>query len=76
MGKEMSALCLDLLVLRRPVFLLEYISFIFFLSYFSYCSTGTSRGIVSSSPQMVWHSFTCLLIKQLPKHIVVINRPL
>lgn len=44
------------------IFCFYSIFLVFFLSYFSYCRAGTSSGIVSSSPRMVWHSFTCLFI--------------
>ena len=59
--REMSTLCLGLLVTETTFFLLQYF-YCIFLSYFSCCRTGTSSGIVSSSPQMVWRSFTCLFI--------------
>lgn len=60
--RKMSAWCLGLLVMKRLFFSLTIFFLYLFLSYFSYCRTATSSDIVSSSPQMVWHSFTCLFV--------------
>lgn len=58
----MLILVLCLLVMKGPFFAFKVFFLYFFFHNFSYCRAGTSSGIVSSSPQMVWQSFTCLFI--------------